>query len=268
LALLSKVKVGGTDCQFTVKFCIRKKTSGLHHIDYAAYHTGGRVTKTVYLSGVAIDSVICDVFSFTAHCNSTASFVAVGKQSNNTICGTVSDLIILPIRLLSFTGELQKNGVIKLNWQTADESNSSHFIIQQTIDGAAFSDIAKVQAAGESKDLKAYTIDLKPNTTSASVTAGYYRLKMVDKDGSFIYSEIIKIGSPKTRKFDVFPNPTTHILHFDFSDLQREELKILNLQGQELSIKWLDENTLDLYDLNPGFYILKYEDEIIRVIKE
>ena len=268
LTLLSKSSASGSDCLFSVKFCLRKTTSDADHIDYAVYHTNGEMTRTIDVYGVSVGSVICEVFTFVADCNSTASFLAVGKESNNSICGVVVDLILLPIRLLNFTAELQSAGIVSLQWQTASESNSSHFIVQQSKDGRTFVDVTKIKAAGESNALKTYAYEIKSNTGTSSSSVIYYRLKMVDRDESFNYSPIVHIGKTGTRKFNVYPNPTVHLLKIDRNDLQKEGLKLTNLQGQELSLNWVGENTLNLSNVNPGIYFIKYQDEVIRFIKE
>jgi Secretion system C-terminal sorting domain len=268
LTLLSKSSANGPDCLFSVKFCLRKTTSEADHIDYAIYHTNGEMTKTVDVSGISVGSVICEVFTFIADCNSTASFLAVGKETNNSICGVVVDLIVLPIRLLSFSSELSNAGIVSLQWQTASESNSSHFIVQQSKDGKTFLDLGKIKAAGESNVLKTYSYEVKSNTGTSSSLNNYYRLKLVDKDEHFDYSQVIHVGKTGTRKFNVYPNPTAHLLKIDRDDLQKENLKLINLQGQELSLTWLGENTLNLNDVNPGIYYIKYQNEVIRFIKE
>ena len=268
LTLLNKIPTDGNDCLFTVKFCLRKTSASADHIDYAVYHTNGIIQETVDVSGVQVGSVYCKTFTFIANCNSTASFIAVGRQVNNSICGVISDLIILPIRLLSFSGELQKSGRIFLKWQTASESHSSHFIVQKSKDGMSFLDIAKIKAAGESNSLQSYSFEIKANAGPASVPANYYRLKMLDLDEKFNYSQIIHLNITGTHKIEVHPNPASVLLNIDKGDFQKENLKMINLQGQEISLVWSGENTLDLRDMSSGIYFVKYLDEVIRIIKD
>ncbi len=268
LTLLSKTNVGGSNCLFTVKFCLRKISGDATQIDYFVYYTNGDTSRTIDVSGVSVGSVICEEFTFVADCNSTASFIAFGKQANQAVCGIVSDLILLPIKLLNFSAELLKSGVVAFQWQTASETNSSYFLIQQSKDGKSFQDIGKLKSSGESNVIKTYSYEYKLNTGTGSSATHYYRLKMVDRDESYSYSPVINIGKTGTRKFNVYPNPASHLLEIDKDDFEKDNLKLLNIQGQELSLNWAGSNTLHLDELKQGIYFIKYRDEIIRFIKE
>ncbi len=268
LTLLNKFNFQGSNCLFTVKFCVRKTTEEATVINYAVYSTGQNIIDSLDITGYPVGSVICRLFTFVADCNSSASFIAVGRKANKSICGVVADLISLHIRLLSFNGELEKSGLIHLNWETATESNSSHFIIQESEDGRNFEDIDQVKAAGESTTLHAYSYDLKSNAFSAMPQEHYFRLKMVDRDDSFIYSQIIRVGNKDTHKFSIFPNPAAYTLNIDKDDLQYENLKMVNLQGQELQLNWISEHALNISQLSPGIYFIRYQDEVIRFVKE
>jgi hypothetical protein len=94
----------------------------------------------------------------------------------------------LPLTLVSFTGRLQKDEDV-LAWQTASELNTAYFEIQQGQSNGSFTPVATVGAAGNSTDVKNYSYQQK----SALNATGYYRLKMVDKNGAFNYSRTIKL---------------------------------------------------------------------------
>ncbi len=264
LTLLSKSGAGGSDCLFSVKFCVKKTTTDADHVLYAVYHSNGEMNKTVDVSGLDIGSVVCETFTFVADCNSTASFLAVGLDINNSICGFVVDLILLPIRLISFTAEPKSPGSVMLQWETASESNSSYFIVQESRDARSFNDIAKVKAAGESRTTQTYSLLTKTNSGTGNTATTYYRLKMIDQDASYTYSSIIKLGKKTGSGFSVYPNPASSILKINLSDLQKEAVSLWNLQGQKIELHWLDQSSLDIHQIQPGLYMLKYQDEVIR----
>ena len=110
--------------------------------------TYGTMTRTINVGFLPVGSIICETFTFVADCNSSASFVATGLDATNDPCGVVVDFIILPIRLMEFTGNKTTLGTAKLNWKTGSESNSSYFTIQQSVDGRNFRDVTRVRAAG------------------------------------------------------------------------------------------------------------------------
>ena len=97
--------------------------------------------------------------------------------------------IALPIELLSFTGEYNiNNGFDELKWLTASESNNDRFEIYSSIDGEYWNFVGQVDGAGNSTETISYYYNNK--TTSSLV---YYRLKQIDYDGEFEYSDIIPI---------------------------------------------------------------------------
>lgn len=95
---------------------------------------------------------------------------------------------VLPVSLLNFSGKLV-NQSTELEWRTAQEQNSQHFDVLRSTDGSSFSAIGKVRAAGSSSVTSHYSF------TDRSPLPGmnYYKLKSVDKDGSFTYSNTVAI---------------------------------------------------------------------------
>ncbi len=144
--------------------------------------------------------------------NATVTFYYTGNAANNAD-GNQGDYIysgstnfLLPISLNYFNASIKGNAVV-LNWQTAQENNSSHFTIQKSTDNQHFIDIARVEASGNSTVTKSYQyIDVKPSFFERDI---FYRLALVDKDASFKYSSVsnIKLKAPATFIANVYPNP-------------------------------------------------------------
>lgn len=108
----------------------------------------------------------------------------------------------LPVQLLDFTATRHSNTVL-LNWKTASESNSSHFIIERSTDGKNFASIGTVAAAGTSNRIIAYQF------TDAAPLEGnnFYRLKQMDKDGSPNLSQIVRVAFGPKLAYTFGPNP-------------------------------------------------------------
>jgi hypothetical protein len=103
----------------------------------------------------------------------------------------------LPIELVSFTGKADDGSVI-LKWSTASEINNDYFVIEKSTDGEFFSEITRVDGAGNSNELVSYEyIDDKPSELS------YYRLKQYDFDGATSCSDIIKVSLLESGKDEV-----------------------------------------------------------------
>lgn len=119
-----------------------------------------------------------------------------------------SSNITLPLQLIYFTGTL-KNNATWLNWETENEKNVSSFVVERGIDGRNFSSIGTVAAIGNttSKSQYAYT---DYDVTKQSSPVVYYRLRMIDIDGSFTYSQVVAISlADITGRVYVFPNPAS-----------------------------------------------------------
>lgn len=115
---------------------------------------------------------------------------------------------ILPVVLTYFTA-VEKNNKVSLNWQTASETNSQKFIIEKSNDGRLFSAIATIAASGNASSVKTYGFQ---DDIMSSYTNIYYRLQIVDQDGSFTYSDIATVvsGSPaQNHSVKVFPTAIT-----------------------------------------------------------
>jgi hypothetical protein len=127
----------------------------------------------------------------------------------------------LPVELLSFQANKQAN-LIALTWQTASESNSSHFEIQRSFDGVNFTTIGTVKAAGNSQDTKKYSFEDK----KLYHTATYYRLKQIDLDNSHNFSEIRVINKTDKFHYEIFPNPVIDELQINLYAEHLTDVKI------------------------------------------
>ena len=100
----------------------------------------------------------------------------------------------LPITLVSFEAKRLSSGNISLIWVTSSEQNSDYFDVERSKDGFNFTAIEQIRAAGVSSELITYTF-LDESTPSETT---YYRLKQVDLDSTFEYSDIIVVSKLKT----------------------------------------------------------------------
>jgi hypothetical protein len=112
----------------------------------------------------------------------------------------------LPLDLLSFIGSLQTNGSVLLNWKTENENKVSHFVVERSLNGVNYTSIGQVQAKGNA-GINNYSLS-DDNAGSQPSLVLYYRLKMTDIDGTYKYSNIVRINiSDITGKVTVAPNP-------------------------------------------------------------
>ncbi len=122
----------------------------------------------------------------------------VGLIWNSTCPG----LAALPVGIIYFTGKLQGDKVL-LNWQVENEINFDRYEIERSFNGTAYTKIGEVKAA----NLSNYSFS--DNADAIRGRAVYYRLRKMDKDGSFSYSAVFTLHIPLNTKFTVYPNPST-----------------------------------------------------------
>jgi hypothetical protein len=109
----------------------------------------------------------------------------------------------LPVRLVSFSAQ-QLDGQVQLKWQSAEEKNTSHFEIERSADGKNFSALLTKKAQGNSVALVSYqALDNSPVSGTS-----YYRLKMVDLDGTFEYSKMVSVSNEGAVWVRAYPNPS------------------------------------------------------------
>jgi hypothetical protein len=142
---------------------------------------------------------------------------------------------VVPVELTSFTGAVVGND-IQLKWSTATELNNRGFEVQRSINGSDFATIAFVEGFGTTTEQKQYTF------TDRNVTARVnhaYRLKQIDFDGTFDYSQVVNLGYTLPVEFALeqnYPNPfnpTTNII-YSVPVNSNVTLDVYNLIGQKV----------------------------------
>ena len=117
-----------------------------------------------------------------------------------------SSMVTLPLTLTSLTARVSGTSV-RLEWNTASESNSSKFIIEKSIDNLHFIRVDSVNATGFSSVIHHYSyVDNQPAYYESQT---YYRLALLDKDGLKKYSNSISVILKTTKSFvkKLYPNP-------------------------------------------------------------
>lgn len=141
-------------------------------------------------------------------------------------------MIPLPLELISFKGTLLNNDAF-LQWETSNENNSSHFEVERSTDGKNFKKIGTVAASGNNAGAKYSYTDYDADKQSSALL--YYRLKMVDNDGSSSYSHIISLllNSPIPSVI-VYPNPINDVLNLRISLAVATQLhiQVTDMQGR------------------------------------
>ncbi len=197
-----------------------------------------------------------------SHINSDMYTINLNNNSGSNY--TIGTAPILPVQLTKFTATPQNNQV-SLDWQTATELNNSHFTIERSTTGSDFETIGTVQGVGTTVEIQNYNfIDPQPANGM-----NYYRLKQVDFNGDFEYSDLAVIKFQTKQNIQVFPNPVKEQINIQ-ADLGQTNILIYNMQGQLLremnNISINGQFTFNLSDLNTGLYQIQILDPSTRTI--
>ena len=201
-------------------------------------------------------------------------------DENNASCASSGQVVIiktllnptqiLPIELATFTG--YNNGSINvLNWTTASELNSLKFEVEKSLDAIHFNYIGERPAAGNSSSPLNYTL----NDEHPVLGNNYYRLKMIDKDGQFKYSDIIiikvnELTMPSDGIVQIYPNPTNDKLNIVYQAgiAQRVNLDIYNAIGQNMYNNFYEISAglhtivVDAAAYSKGMYIINLQNDL------
>ncbi len=176
--------------------------------------------------------------------------------------GNSSAIYPLPIELLSFTAKLVGK-TVDLNWVTASERNNDYFIVERAGEDLIWKEILRKPGAGNS-NLTLYYHDKDRYPLSG---ISYYRLKQVDDDGQYKYSDVVSVlNSTSSTSEDIylFPNPSRSGMVYlrlpaAFSKTDAK-VSIYNVSGIKVRETVLNEGAalreLNYGNLSPGVYFV------------
>lgn len=177
----------------------------------------------------------------------------------------------LPVHLISFQGNMNKNNKVTLQWKVADNETASHFEVQRSANGRDFTTIGIVMATDKTA-IENYSYAETVNSNEKVM----YRLRMIDKHQDADYSKILVLQN-KTSNNDnlikIFSNPVNDKLTFSFSSssTQTVDVKVYDMSGRrQLDQKvnsYEGSNMISLplsSTFKPGMYVVEVNDGTVR----
>ena len=172
----------------------------------------------------------------------------------------------LPLSFKAFAVEAKGNTAL-LTWNTANEVNTNKFVIEKSIDGSSFSSLNSILSKGKATNSYAFT-DAGNKTGSVA----YYRLKSIDKSGSFAYSNVQKVVFSAATKVSAYPNPTLGFTKLSYSTSATDAIaRVIAADGKLVKQVILKAGTnttdLQLSSLAKGVYTIETGNTAVKVIK-
>jgi len=167
---------------------------------------------------------------------------------------TATSAPLLPVSIKNFTGNY-KDGAANLSWSFANE-NAAYFNVQVSSNGKDFVTIKKVTASGSSYNFS--------DANGAANSKVYYRLQVVENDGSFTYSNVVALSLSNATSFSIYPNPVRNNLSLlvqssktELVSIQVVDLlgKVLHQEPAQLSIG-LNHVSFNVASLSKGNYVV------------
>jgi len=205
--------------------------------------------------------------------NDGISFREVRDDSYNKLRVNVlsisSGAVLLPVELLGFQAELLK-GTVNLNWETASEHNNDRFEIERSVDGAQWPTLGVVYSHdGSSNEAQAYTFEDEHPVRGLN----YYRLKQVDNDSKFEYSNIIAVENTMESRIQIYPNPANTEIYIDAPN-EHITYFIKNVTGRMVQTGGIRfDQAISISALPMGVYFIRLMEEgqvlgVERVVKQ
>jgi hypothetical protein len=182
---------------------------------------------------------------------------------------------VLPLELISFNGEINNCKELSLKWETASEFNVDYFEVLGSDNGNLFYSIDKIPAKGNNNNLSVntYSLDVRQDNK-----IGYYKLKMVDLDGTYKFSQVnyFRNNCQVNKEIDltVYPNPASDLINLLFNDKLNDEIivSVTDQVGQNITEqKYPGLNgmiSMDLGILPAGTYLLVIKTSYKTIIKK
>ena len=206
-------------------------------------------TIDVHLATTTTNSTKMSFTLGIAQAIANAAIIPVTLCNNN---------IVLPLTLLDFNAKPQE-GSINVLWQTANEINFSRFELQRSSDAQNFKTITEIKGKGKG-DYVFRDVNIEP------VTLYYYRLKLLDLDESFTYSNIKSASVAGKNGAQIYPNPTSGILNLSIKSNSAANINfdVINISGQIILNKSVGliqgQNSIEINtsDFTVGVYTVRF----------
>jgi trimeric autotransporter adhesin len=178
-------------------------------------------------------------------------------QNNHTIDFGFAPINVLPVKIVSFTAQPQGNQVL-LRWEVADQTNINSYEVEYSTNVSRLTSFTSVAATN--------TLSTTYNAVHPNPAAGinYYRLKVIDKDGSVTYSDVRKVNFGKIASVTLYPNPAKDEVNLTLANSMVNKavtISVVSIEGKVLVTKRINaasqNEVVDVSQFASGKYIIR-----------
>jgi len=251
----STIIIGATEVIWTQAYLGGNDYQGTHLVNVEVINTSVLQPNTTY-----------NLHVWAKSWGSSQGDSYLNNSGNNYVATFTTDGNV-PVQLSSFTAAIQNKSVV-LNWATATEINNYGFEVERSFDKVNWNKIGFKNGYGNSNSVKDYSYIDNDITKNGMY---YYRLKQIDNNGNYEYSNVIEVNVNIPVKFEVlqnYPNPFNPITNISFTlpEATNVTLYIFNAIGQQIKAvnagyRESGKHTIEFdgSDLNSGIYFYKVE---------
>lgn len=196
--------------------------------------------------------------TFTGVTFNDGDWFTIGRESNP-----------LPVELADFGATVIEESVL-LDWITATEKDNDYFIVERSADLTDFQPIGKVDGNGTTTNTSEYDFLDEDPLNGVS----YYRLKQVDFDGAYEYSNVVAVELERSLDIFAFPNPTADKFELRGADLDGSTVRVVSFDGRTLTQESVNSvsKEFSLGHYTKGIYLIYVQrddrSKVIRITKQ
>ncbi len=249
-------------CTYSIDICVFVNDMTLTDLSFSI-STGSRTSSAIVVAPFSVGQQVCQNLEIIiANCDEGA-FVNIDVEASNPLCTIENydgglDLGPLAVEFAHLQGYQSKNEIM-IEWITESESDNDYFEIEHSKDGRVFTTVEKIDGSGNSSGATAYNYMHRfPNNGM-----NYYRIKMVEFDGSIAHSNMISVKLESKGIVNIFPTNVDSELNVKIfnSITQNIPVHIYNSIGNRIASYSIEagDNSLQIptSNLTSGVYYVK-----------
>jgi hypothetical protein len=197
----------------------------------AQTYKGPKVNEDRLLLGVTNIAAV-NLVTYGSNATAKQSMAMGTGGAASLLVSALRDAVTLPVTLVSFDAQ-KENEYVDITWVTSSEKKLSHFEVLRSVDGFRFEKLGVVQSNVSSDELIMYSFKDKAPEDGIN----YYKLKMVDLDGTFKESKHASVNfSLNNPGFSIYVNKDLKNMKFDISSVKAEtnQIEIFSISGKKL----------------------------------